>query len=201
MGVDADPSNLTHSGLQKFFRSFIIGSASPVNGAPAIEQLTGAIPRLKGARDPVVKEAVARLEAGQQAALNYARSTDEGVDEARRSLEAATGRAAALTGSPIERPTESELNHARTELEVASASRKSVKAHASGMKQVAWNGIMEAARLDCWKTIVAKLPEIYRESPPGNDMIRFRLTAQIRPSKKNEGNSWSRTRAAGASRT
>jgi hypothetical protein len=187
LGIDADPSNLTHFGLQKFFGSFIIGSASPVNGAPAIEQLTGAIPRLKGARDPVVKEAVARLEAGQQAALEYARSTDEGVDEARRSLEGATGRAAALTGSPIERPTESELNHARTELEVGSAYHKSVKANASGMKQIAWNGIMEAARLDCWKTIVAKLPEIYRESPPGNDMIRFRLTAPDPAVKEKRG--------------
>ena len=36
---------------------------------------------------------------------------------------------------------------------------------------------METARVDCWNTLVPKLPEIYRGSPEGHDLIQFRITA------------------------
>ncbi len=36
---------------------------------------------------------------------------------------------------------------------------------------------METARFDCWNTLVPKLPEIYRGSPEGHDLIQFRITA------------------------
>ena len=44
-------------------------------------------------------------------------------------------------------------------------------------KQVERQAAMETARVDCWNTLVPKLPEIYRGSPESNDLIQFRITA------------------------
>ena len=67
------------------------GRSSPANGSPANEQLIGAIQKLKGARDPVVQEAVARLEAGRQIAIGGSQETNERVERSGRNREIAAG--------------------------------------------------------------------------------------------------------------
>jgi hypothetical protein len=170
VGIDAGQSNLTHPGLMKVFGSYV-GRPTPVNGAPASEQLTGAIPKLQGARAPVVKEAVARLEAGHQEAMDAARRIDEEVEAARRF---------SYDRNP---PPGSPDSYERAS-ERAEAAYERAKASAPERKRIALNGAMETARLDCWKTIAAKLPEVYREGPQSNDLIQFRITAPDAASKR-----------------
>ena len=149
------------------------GRSSPANGSPPAEQLIGAIQKLKGAHDPVVNEAVARLEAGRQIMIGGSQEANERVERSRQNRNIAAGTVQARERDARPYKESGEFFDSREKLFFANIMAEGAKKG----KQVERQAAMETARVDCWNTLVPKLPEIYRGRPEGRDLIQFRITA------------------------
>jgi hypothetical protein len=188
-GIDAGESNLTH-----YARLEDLASA---NGVPACDQITGALSKLKGAGDPVVKEAVARLETGLQQSVEAAKKIDEEVERASQAISHAGGRSSAprqadgeSNGSYQDRVAAAQRSDAEANaaaVEGAKAYYEQRKREAPKDKRNALILCMEAARLDCWKKLAPRLSETYRPSPQINELVQFRITAPDAAAKKPKG--------------
>jgi hypothetical protein len=168
------------------------GGPGPNAGKPQTADLVGVIKRLGGAKHPAVRAAVARLEAGRLEAVKAIEDVKASADAARRNLEGVLE--AADRGDytqKVERVYESvdtsgqvrtihsteTVDNSGMPIFGASLLNGWVQANAPERMRKRAAAAMESARLETWDALVAKLPEIYGNSPAGSSLVRFRITA------------------------
>jgi hypothetical protein len=177
--------------LSNVYRAGAVGPGLDV-GKPQTADLVAVIKRLGGAKHPAVRAAVARLEAGRLDAIKAIEDVEASVDAARRNLEGVLD--AADRGEytqKVERvyegvDTSGQVRTIRSTETVdnsgmpifgATLLNGWVQANAPERMRKRAASAMESARLETWDTLVGKLPEIYGDSPKGNGLVRFRITA------------------------
>ncbi len=119
---------------------------------------------------------------------------DEELEEARRTAEASTVSTSydpgAVQGDTpeehAERRRQQESNN-RSAYESAWNRYRRLQETAPARKLGATALALETARLDCWKTIAGRLPEVYSGSPQSVDLIQFRIMAPDAARKKPRG--------------